>query len=392
MFVNRTIRETRYYEHVYHVYKPADSTFCTYNVPEESANVLGSGICGENGYVTVGEKFGTATFEKDGSIKLFMTTGRYAGGDGNSSTVDEDTFYYSIGDDKSFEYHETESFTNALNTRMAGNGQYFIISESLPYSDNPLAESFTYQLNQVSETTFKDELERAYDANDVRSFDRKPIITDGNCVDTSRTNCPDESMWRMYDPLYNPTPYEEDVGVKGGWIAFFVLIGALFLFGALYAWHVYRINKQADRFKHQFARRIAETINLDHDKKLSAQGLEDEFKAIDVDGDGVVTKEELHSFMGDSVSQQDFNVMFAAIDIDHSGAIDFAEFCAFMSQIGAILSEEEHKVATYSDEAPGTKEENEINFEKDVEEAAVESLEAPQDVAEVPPGDADELS
>ena len=273
-----------------------------------------------------------------------MTTGRYAGGDGNSSTVDEDTFYYSIGDDKSFEYHKTESFTNALNTRMAGNGQYFIISESLPYSDNPLAESFTYQLNQVSETTFKDELERAYDANDVRSFDRKPIITDGNCVDTSMENCPDESMWRMYDPLYNPTPYEEDVGVKGGWIAFFVLIGVLFLVGILYAWHVYRINKQADRFKHQFARRIAETINLDHDKRLSAKGLEDEFMAIDADGNGVITKEELMEFMGDRVSDQDFNVMFAAIDIDHSGAIDFAEFCAFMSQIGAILEEEEEKV------------------------------------------------
>ncbi|KAL7575682.1 hypothetical protein ACA910_011500 [Epithemia clementina (nom. ined.)] len=82
---------------------------------------------------------------------------------------------------------------------------------------------------------------------------------------------------------------------------------------------------------------------MDHDKKLLAKGLEVEFKTIDADKNGFISKDVLHKFMGDRVSKQDFNLMFAAIDIDHSGSIDFAEFCAFMSQIGAILTKEEEK-------------------------------------------------
>ena len=43
--VNRTIMETRFYECWYIIYPPADPTFCTYAVPEDSLNVLGSGTC-----------------------------------------------------------------------------------------------------------------------------------------------------------------------------------------------------------------------------------------------------------------------------------------------------------------------------------------------------------
>ena len=41
--VNRTIMETRFYEKT--GYPPADPTFCTFAVPEDSLNVLGSGTC-----------------------------------------------------------------------------------------------------------------------------------------------------------------------------------------------------------------------------------------------------------------------------------------------------------------------------------------------------------
>ncbi|KAL7565219.1 hypothetical protein ACA910_016557 [Epithemia clementina (nom. ined.)] len=344
MFVNRTVMQTRYFAHIYQVFKPASLTFCTFAIPEESSNVLGNGECGKNGYATVGERFGTATFEKDGTVDVFFTTGRYAGGKGKAITVDDDTFYYKIGDDNSFEYSETESFNNPTKTRVAGSGQYFIVSDVLPYSANPLAESFTYELYQVSEETFKEQLAAAYADNNVLPEDQKPVISSGNCIDiSSDATCPSEAMFQSVDPLYNSTPYEQDPSVKGGWIAFFVILGVLVLVGILYVWHVHRINQQADRYKHQFARRIAETINMDHDKKLSAKGLEQEFKTIDSDGNGVITKEEFYRFMGDRVSEQDFNVMFAAIDIDHSGSIDFAEFCAFMAQIGAILTEEEER-------------------------------------------------
>ena len=43
--VNCTIMETRFYEYWHIIYPPPDPTFCTFAVPEDSLNVLGSGTC-----------------------------------------------------------------------------------------------------------------------------------------------------------------------------------------------------------------------------------------------------------------------------------------------------------------------------------------------------------
>lgn len=302
-----------------------------------------------NGYAMVGEKFGTATFEKDGSVDLILAKGRiYSGGKGRATIVDDNTFYHSISDGKTFEYLVTESFSNAARTRLVGTGQYFILSDSLPYSENPLAESFTYDLHQVSGDTFKEELAAAYASNNVTTADQPPISIDGNCAadDSDGFSCPSEELFRKTDPLYNSSPYNQDPSVKGGWIAFFVLLGVVLLVGILYVVHIQRLNAQTDRYKHEFARRIAETsVTVDPDMKLSAKVLEEEFKRIDIDGNGVITKSELQLFMGNRVAEKDFNVMFSAIDTDHGGTIDFAEFCVFMGQISTMLSKEtDHRV------------------------------------------------
>ncbi|KAL7579359.1 hypothetical protein ACA910_014033 [Epithemia clementina (nom. ined.)] len=344
MFMNRTIKETRYYETVYYVYKPASpEAFCSFAVPDESFNVLGSGVCGINGYVRVGEKYGTATHEKDGTAAIFYANGRFHGGNtGKVVPVDEDTFYGFVGGNdgaSDFEYTETESFTNSERTRISGSGQYIINSALPPYSENPLAESYIYEAVQVSKEAFTQGLLQAYSANYVKASDQKPLISRGYCVDD--TNCPTEDAFQQHDPLYTETPYDDDARIKRGWIVYFVIWGALLVLAVMYGWHTHRISLQADRFRHDFACRIASTINFDGThEKLTAEILHEEFTRLARDKNGVLSKGELKSFMRNKLSERDFEAMFAAIDLDSNGSVDFPEFCAFMSQIGAVYDEE----------------------------------------------------
>ena len=351
IFINRTIMETRYYESVYYVYKPAsEEEFCSFAVPDESANVIGSGKCGINGYVQVGEKYGTSTHEKDGTASIFYANGRFHGGNtGKVVPLDRDTFYGFVGGNDGanyFEYSETESFSNDERTRISGSGQYFIKSDIPPYSENPLAESHIYEAVQVSKAAFVQKLRKAYSEKVVRGPDRMPLISKGYCVDSD--NCPTEDEFQRFDPLYTETPYKDGSRMKGGWIAYFVIWGALVSLGMLYGWHTRYVSQQAERYKHNFARRIASTIDFDGThEKLSPAVLQQEFKRMDADQNGVLSKQEMKTFMKNKMSDRDFEAMFAAIDLDHNGSVDFTEFCAFMGQIGALYDEE--RVATIED-------------------------------------------
>jgi hypothetical protein len=60
--------------------------------------------------------------------------------------------------------------------------------------------------------------------------------------------------------------------------------------------------------------------------------LELEFKKIDTNNDGTLTKKEMRSFLS-KMDERDFDAMFAAIDIDGSGTVEFTEFCAFVAQV-----------------------------------------------------------
>jgi hypothetical protein len=184
----------------------------------------------------------------------------------------------------------------------------------------------------------------AYAKQSVLKSEQETIeMANGYCLDNK--NCPTESDFAKYDPLTTSTPYSDDSQIKGGWIAFFVVIGFLLTVFLGWFWHMKRLEKQANRYKHQFARRVAETIQVDAThEKLKASDLEDEFKKIDSEGNGVITKNELKVFMGERINEKDFEVMFAAIDLDHNGTIEFSEFVAFMAQIGAIYDEEETDV------------------------------------------------
>lgn len=339
LFINRTVDQTRMSESQYYVYDKASDLFCSLPVPDEAANVIGEGVCGINGYVTHAEKFGVASYEKDGIANLVHANGEYSGATGGKvAPINNVTFYHTVKNED-FLFSETLTFTNEEKTIMSGTGQYFVFSDIPPYSDEPLAETYTFVLHHVTEEEFKTLLQDAYVDNNVLESDRLPLIENGNCVDTS--NCVTEEQMAKFDPVTSVTPYQEEAQVKGGFIAGMVILCLLLIAAGLIFFHHYQLNQQAERYKHQFAKRVAETIEYSKTtSKLTAAALEDEFKRMDADQDGVLSKEELKTFIGGDMPERDFEAMFAAMDVDHNEKIEFAEFCAFMTHIGATYDQE----------------------------------------------------
>jgi hypothetical protein len=85
---------------------------------------------------------------------------------------------------------------------------------------------------------------------------------------------------------------------------------------------------------------------------LDTNAILKEFKHIDKDKGGTITKDELQVWLKDGklgeISQSDFNVMcWVAMDVDGNGSIDFVEFCTFMSGCGDAFDERaSHRLST----------------------------------------------
>uniref|UniRef100_A0A7R9ZFZ0 EF-hand domain-containing protein n=1 Tax=Pseudictyota dubia TaxID=2749911 RepID=A0A7R9ZFZ0_9STRA len=371
MFVNLTIRETRLYKHVYYVYQAADAEFCADEVPTGFENAVRPGRCGQDGYVASTSKFGAATHEKDGVAEIFTATGFLNGKDvsknmekGSVTPVDSNTLYTVI---RSKYYSETETvvFNNADRTRVSGSGQY---SEAAPSTipdfgsgeDVPmvLKETYSFDLKQTDLVGFSDSLSVAQEEASVPSQGRVAPITAGDCMAyVFEDVCPNEETYAAAgDPKVTATPYAEDASVKGGFIAMFVIIGVALLAIIGFFAHRHMMASQADRYKHQFARRIAQTIDFEGTmENITPEALEKEFAKLDEDGNGDISKEELRHFMGEKMNDRDFEALFAAIDIDHNGTIDYDEFIAFMGHVGSMPDIKNEKIIDGEGEHPKQK-------------------------------------
>lgn len=64
--------------------------------------------------------------------------------------------------------------------------------------------------------------------------------------------------------------------------------------------------------------------------KAEKENLAKIFKAIDKNGDGKLSKEEIYEgydlFFGKNLNKEDIDKMFDAVDTDRSGYIDYSEF------------------------------------------------------------------
>ena len=71
-----------------------------------------------------------------------------------------------------------------------------------------------------------------------------------------------------------------------------------------------------------------------HCSEQEIEKLKKQFLALDEDGSGLVTMEELKSIFMDprlKMSEGDIEVLLADFDIDGSGAVDISEFLVLMS-------------------------------------------------------------
>jgi hypothetical protein len=77
-FYNETFGGSRYVSSRYHILEKADDASCQLEVPPGFSNTRGEGVCGVNGLSNYAEVFVTSSYEKDGTVSLFKSTGQYS--------------------------------------------------------------------------------------------------------------------------------------------------------------------------------------------------------------------------------------------------------------------------------------------------------------------------
>lgn len=335
-FINLSFIGSRHYQHRYSIFPAASTEFCNRTAPVGLLNVIPPGVCGANGISIASEAYATSSYEKDGRFVIIPFGRTLFGLPINrqgyiSMPVDDNTFYASFQDDQTFFSSTTVCLDNECN-------QWTTLLEVYDKFENVTTLSASSRLVATrieSKEEFVAEIWAAYDRlNVVKSQQIQAPM-----VDTCLTGfCPNETDFCTLDPNCSDSPYQEPRGsVKAGPIVGFVVAFFLLLFGVLLVGYRYHMAQRDARIRAKFARRIAETIKVvGSERQLTPENLAAEFKQIDTDNGGEISKDELWEFISSGkagdLNQSDFNALFAAIDLDNSGSVDFMEFTAFFGK------------------------------------------------------------
>jgi hypothetical protein len=213
-----------------------------------------------------------------------------------------------------------------------------ILSDQFESLNGSLILSKTYSAfnTRVSEEEWVAAINNAYNQSAIPQDIQQPVPILGNCFNET---CPTEEDWCSQDPECSTSPYQEpSASMTPGALAGFIIAGIIVLLALFYFIHRYLQIRQAKRYKTVFAKRIAETVQVNKSmRSMAPQELAEEFKRVDLQTeDGLITKDDLWEFISSGkageISQGDFNALFAAIDADGDGQVDFLAFCAFMGQ------------------------------------------------------------
>jgi hypothetical protein len=114
------------------------------------------------------------------------------------------------------------------------------------------------------------------------------------------------------------------------------------------AYFTCKIRRLRAKVQHEFARRVAETIKLTPGSRLlTPEALAVEFKKIDTDNTGNISKEELWEFVASgkvaTMTRPEFDALFAVMDSDSNGTVDFLEFCAYMCECQSEFEEAKNR-------------------------------------------------
>jgi len=156
------------------------------------------------------------------------------------------------------------------------------------------------------------------------------------------TNCPNETEWQSYDPVFGNSPYAEPNGVlMGGFIALITILTVVVATTLFYVIYKRGMDAREKRVKEAVLKSIAETMSIQLSKNLTPAELSKMFEEIDVDGNGHLDKNEVKALVEKAgvtnMTDRDYQVLFNSIDIDHNGVLNFTEFCAFFASISCDL-------------------------------------------------------
>ena len=124
--------------------------------------------------------------------------------------------------------------------------------------------------------------------------------------------------------------------MKAGAIVGFCILGAVVLIGLVVYFYQRKVNKMEHDAKAKFASRMRMSFVTgkgEAEKRETAMGA---FASIDEDKSGLVSKEELWTYIHakeSNMTETEFNRLFKMIDQDGSNEIDFAEFLMFMGKL-----------------------------------------------------------
>lgn len=172
----------------------------------------------------------------------------------------------------------------------------------------------------------------AYTTYDIAREDQK-AVPNGCLVDVF---CISEKEWTESADPATQDPPEEDGELRNGVIACFVIMGFIVMVGGVFfLWNV--ISKATEsRYKTAFISRVCEDISLYKAmKEITPENLTREFKFIDKDDKGHITKGELLNFLLSTKAQpipdRDFSELWRRMDLNHNGVVTYTEFCAFIA-------------------------------------------------------------
>ena len=342
-------------------------------------NVVGDGVCGENGNFEIVEQFGVSSYEKDGAIRIIWQSG--GAGPGSVSgpplaetsvqAVNDDSVFWHIEIPGFFQAAETFTFTGIDRDVLMGVASGTDLQHE--YGDERFQQIVSSSLApRTGRDDFLKAVRAAFEEHKVKEVPGWAVDGEAlpECLALPGGQCPNENDWCKAgkDPSCTTSTYQEPAAsLNGQGIALVVLCTAIALTGAFLVLHRKLAKMQSDRIKSHFAGQVARRINHRGSiSQLNPEALAEEFERMTSKDNGQVgkvrlrcatcvpkrilletqnsfllfenvnrrEKEELWNFVSSGkagdMSKNDFEALFEVMDVNNDGSVSFVEFCAFM--------------------------------------------------------------
>jgi len=344
-FYNHTVDGSRLIANRYYFRAPAPPEFCAIPFPPPAMNAPPGVTCGENGLAKFAGVYAALNHENDGTLSIASATGLYANNDEGVFQPDLESSSIKLADGNTFEFtfNVKDSFSSVSSFVFFDDQDATLSAVHTNTALKKIASANTASMVRLTEEEFLSGIEEYNSKFNIPENMRVQVPMTSDEVPSLAGTFPSEDEWcggLINDVSCTASPYEEPAAqMKGGFIALFVVLGALVFGVAAYLLHRKVAEDQKRRYKEHFVRGIARNITIaDSAGKVSPEELKKEFDHIDSDGGGTISKDELKTFVDSgkvgTISDKDFEALWHAIDIDNSGEVDFVEFLSFLGGCG----------------------------------------------------------